>query len=91
MKTIEEAIASLPTTSKAIASRLASLGIKGICKETSRCPMSNFFQEAIHETCFVSTVDAYFVSIGRNIPLPSAVSDFIRDFDNHLYPELEQK
>ena len=74
-----------------IAKALAGLGIRGKRRQSCRCPLARYLEEAtgarVHVNCFAAH---WSEDRGGRWMLPPSLGDFVSAFDRGDYPELEE-
>lgn len=92
--TLEEAVKALGETEESISEKLRSMGIRGVLRSASFCPLAKYFNKCGFEDVTVSaTVTAYY-SKHADEPvvcmwLPTHISQWEQHFDAGHYPEFE--
>jgi hypothetical protein len=93
---IRELLGQIGSTSAQIAETLAGRNITGLREDPHCCPIANLITADVpgadwwkQEEFMVDGLDV--VTPDGEIEVPDAVRLFIRDFDDGLYPELEDE
>jgi len=87
--TIPELLLELPKSSREIAEKFRTEGIKGSRACSGRCPITEYFKRK-----GILVVTGPFTLVAKDgdivFSLPQAVCDFILYFDRGCYPELDE-
>jgi hypothetical protein len=91
---IKKDLKVLGRSSKQIAAKLQELGIKGKQINSRSCPIANYLSSCGYEDVIVeeediesyTTTDLLYIYLNIR---KTAISTFIRNFDNGKYPELK--
>lgn len=88
---IETYLVSLGKTSEEVAESLRQQGIQGIKKSARCCAIVNGAYQAVPGATFLCTekFNIYYNGHKQYANLPHPVLNFIQDFDDGKYPDLE--
>ena len=87
-----EKLQELGSTSDEVADKLTEMGIKGThCKD--RCPIANYLGVigVLNPSVCITIASGLFADGSRAMITPPGVQDFVKDFDNERFPELEER
>lgn len=84
----EEALSWLGRTVEEVAEGLRARGIKGRPDSLRSCPMARYLQTWWNHAWFDAGVYGVTAECNPCNPNPSAVIEFVRGFDNYLFPDL---
>lgn len=85
-----EAINSLPKSPEQIRKLFQELGIKGGICESSGCPIARYLKLKTNSIHIVSSVRIYQCNDKYEYKTPEHVAQFMANFDQGYYPELEK-
>lgn len=93
---LEALLASLGDSADAVATSLEVAEIKGRREEASCCPVARWLRRETGLSCISVDLSQIHVWAGRDLDqitvrTPPAVNDFVGHFDDHGYPELDER
>lgn len=79
----------LGNTAEEVAESLRAKSCTGYPRASFSCPVANYLREQLPDTT-VSVGSGSSLAGSQRVRSPSGVSDFVRAFDNGLYPDLSK-
>jgi hypothetical protein len=87
---VREALEALGNEPKIVASRLQEAGFHGKRRNSEECPIANFVNKRFELLGVEVGLDHIEYPFGK-IELPPVITQFVKNFDNGCYPQLQEK
>ena len=81
-------LALLGRTPREIAENLFHLDVQGVSDDDELCPISNWLRRQYNTTDVHVGTNTVRIP-GATVPTPGIIAEFLHEFDNQIYPQLE--